>query len=333
MLSMEKIKLDVRDMKILAELDRNARQSNSQIGKKVGVSKEVVKYRIDKMIEQGVILRFHTVVNYFKLGIMKFKLYLRLTNASKEKIEEIAEYFDSHKKTEWVVITTGRWDIIVGFLVQNVNEFDDEVQIVLNKYSQYIQEKAVTTTLYLVHHERAFLKSLTDSSIVYHTTKDKQEKVDEIDNELIKILANNARMPITEIAEKLKTTARTIQYRIKQLEKKKIFLAYKAHLDPRAMGRIFCKAIIYMANITQEKLKKFIDSVSSIPEAVWPQKVMGTWDFEIDCEVKNYDEFQNIIFSLKEKFPDTIRNHEFCIVSKEFKLDLYPGAHSQFKEK
>ena len=45
----EKTKLGVKDMKILTELDKNARQSNNQIGKKVRLSKEVVKYRIDKM--------------------------------------------------------------------------------------------------------------------------------------------------------------------------------------------------------------------------------------------------------------------------------------------
>jgi len=47
----ENYKLDVRDRKILVELDEDARQSNNQIGKKVGLSKEVVKYRIDKMID------------------------------------------------------------------------------------------------------------------------------------------------------------------------------------------------------------------------------------------------------------------------------------------
>jgi len=77
-------------------------------------------------------------------------------------------------------------------------------------------------------------------------------------------------MPVTEIAEKIKTTARTIQYRIKQLERKKIFLAYKVHLEPRAMNRIFCKAIIYMTNVTQKKLKEFTNYASAIPGAVWP---------------------------------------------------------------
>ena len=55
--------LDVKDLRILAELEINARQSNNQIGKKVKLSKEVVKYRIDRLIETGVIVRFHTVIN------------------------------------------------------------------------------------------------------------------------------------------------------------------------------------------------------------------------------------------------------------------------------
>lgn len=327
-------KLDIKDKKILAELDVNARQSNSQIGKKVGLSKEVVKYRIDKLLEQKVIYRFYTVVNYFKLGISKYKLYLRLTNANKKKLEEIAQYFNQHSQTEWVVLTTGRWDLIAGFLLQNVNEFDDEIQKVLNKFSDYIQEKEVTTTLYLVHESRGFLEAKKEKKIpevVYHTSKDKQEKIDQIDEEILRILANNARLPVTEIAEKVNTTARIVQYRIKELEKKKIILAYKTHLEPKEISRIFCKTIIFLSNPTKERLNAFTKYTSAIPDAIWPQRVMGTWDFELDLELESYDQFQDTILDLKEKFSDIIKKHEFCIVSKEFKLDLYPNAYREIK--
>ena len=324
------INLDIKDKKILTELDKNARQSNSQIGKKVGLSKEVVKYRIDKLIENKVIIRLHTVINYFKLGIIKFKLYLRLTNTNKEKIGEIAQYFKQHSKTEWVALTSGQFDLIVGFLVNNVNEFDDEVQLVLNNFSDYIQEKAVTTTLYLAHHTREFLKTKPEkeiSKIVYHTTKDKQEKISKIEEELIGIITNNARMPATEIAKKLNTTPKTIQYHLKELEKRKIIVAYKAHIEPRSIDKILCKAIIYLANTTQIKLNNFVNYASSLPGAIWPQRVMGNWDFELDFEIESYDKFQEMILNLKEKFPDIIKNNEFCIVSKEFKLDLFPGSY------
>ena len=51
--------------------------------------------------------------------------------------DEIGEYFQKNKKTEWVVNTTGRWDLIIGFLVKNVNEFDDELTKVFDKFSNY----------------------------------------------------------------------------------------------------------------------------------------------------------------------------------------------------
>ena len=328
----QEYQLDTKDRKILTELDIDARQSNNQIGAKVGLSKEVVNYRINQLKKEGVIIRFHTVINYFKLGLVKFKLYLRLTNTNKEKLEEIAQYFHKHSCTEWVVLTTGRWDIIVGFLVHNVNEFDQEVQQVLNLFSTNIQEKYVTTTLYLSHETRGFLSkntALKRIKIVYHTSQDPQEKIDQIDEEILRLLANNARLPATEIAQKLNLTPRIIQYRMKELERKKIILAYKVHLNPKMVGRIFCKALIYLSTTTEKRLNSFINYTSSLPEAIWPQRVMGNWDFELDLELENYDAFQEILFEIKEKFPDIIKNHEFCIVSKEFKLDLYPNCYRQ----
>ena len=39
------INIDIKDRKILYELDKNSRQSITQIGNKVGLSKQVVLYR------------------------------------------------------------------------------------------------------------------------------------------------------------------------------------------------------------------------------------------------------------------------------------------------
>jgi len=325
------LKLDAKDNLILLELDRNARESNSSIAKKTRLSKEVVKYRIDRLRKNEIIRRFHTVINYFKLGIIKFKLYLRLTNINKETLEEIGEFFRSHHKTEWVASTTGRWDMIVGYLVNNVNEFDDEVQTVLQKFSKYIQEKAITTTLYLAHQEREFLEPDKEKQIktVYHSSKDKREKISKTEEKVLRIIANNARMPLVNIAKMIGKSTGLVRYILKKLEEKKIILAYKVLLNPKAMDRIFCKALIYLTNITKEDLKRFIAYAGSLEGAIWPQRVIGNWDFELDFELKNYDEFQEVILQLKEEFPSVIKNYEFCIVSKEFKLDLFPNSYPQ----
>ena len=50
--------LDLKDRKILYELDKNSRQSFADIAKKVRLSKEVVQYRVKRLQDEG-------YINYF----------------------------------------------------------------------------------------------------------------------------------------------------------------------------------------------------------------------------------------------------------------------------
>jgi len=49
------VNIDLKDRKILYELDLNARQSLNEIGKKVGLNKDSVAYRIKRMEDEGII--------------------------------------------------------------------------------------------------------------------------------------------------------------------------------------------------------------------------------------------------------------------------------------
>ena len=61
------MKLDLKDRKILYELDSNARQSNSEIAKKVGLNKNTVNYKINRMTEEGIIAGYYTVIDVFPI--------------------------------------------------------------------------------------------------------------------------------------------------------------------------------------------------------------------------------------------------------------------------
>ena len=68
--------LSIKDRKILRELFDNARTPYSIIAKRVGLSKEVVNYRVKKLIERGILIRFNTVIDVNRLG---WQVYLYLT--------------------------------------------------------------------------------------------------------------------------------------------------------------------------------------------------------------------------------------------------------------
>src|SRR3989344_4558251 len=79
-----KASLDAKDRKILYELDINSRQASSKIAKKVGLSKQVVNFRIKRLIKEKLISFFYTVIDISKLGFAVHKIFLRLQNIDSE---------------------------------------------------------------------------------------------------------------------------------------------------------------------------------------------------------------------------------------------------------
>ena len=69
--------LDTLNWKILKCLQLNARQSNTEIGKEVGMSSPAVAERIRKMEDAGVIENFNTKISPFLVGY-QFKAIITL---------------------------------------------------------------------------------------------------------------------------------------------------------------------------------------------------------------------------------------------------------------
>lgn len=62
------MKVDAINWKILEYLQQNARQSNTEIARKVGISSPAVAERIKKMEDIGLIEGYHAKVSHFETG-------------------------------------------------------------------------------------------------------------------------------------------------------------------------------------------------------------------------------------------------------------------------
>jgi len=81
-LTNSKIKIDLKDRKILTLLDENSRLSNSQIAKKVGLSKPAVEYRLNRFEKNNLILSHYVVIDFTKLGYSQYKIYFKFQNTT-----------------------------------------------------------------------------------------------------------------------------------------------------------------------------------------------------------------------------------------------------------
>ena len=73
-------KLDSKDKKILYLLHQNCRLSNTKISKLVGLSKDGVKYKINKFIKTGLIKGFFLNLRTIEMGYPTYVVYFRFNN-------------------------------------------------------------------------------------------------------------------------------------------------------------------------------------------------------------------------------------------------------------
>ncbi len=318
----EKFKLDLKDRKILYELDLDARQPCSQIAKKVGLSTEVVNYRIKRLEQEKIITQYQIVLNLAKLGVIQFKLVLSFQHMDSEKLSSIIKHLESNKEIKWIASSKGRWDIIISAEANSLQEIKFINDKILCAFSSFIKEKALSICYksevfyrdYLLNNKNHFEKER-----ILFDNLDKA-KIDELDLKIIKELSENGRKPVIDIAHKLKENERVINYRIKQLIKNKIITGFRIAINYSKLGLNFYKTFFYLDDPKKERVEQLLKYFKSNKNIIHNVQVVGNWDLEPEFEVDSETEFDNIIIEIRDKFSDIIKSVDILTISQEHKF-------------
>jgi len=315
-------KLDKKDRQILWELDINARQPLSKIAKKVRLSKEAVYYRIKSLEDKKIILGYTTFVSLAKLNLMQAKFLIKFQNTTSEIKQNIIDYFVNNKSSNWVVTCKGSFDLIVGFVLKNINELNTVKEDLLNNYSNYILKINFSIMIESELYGRKHFLNSKPETISYIGTPEKIA-LDDLDLQILNLLVKNSKQKVTEIAIKLKTTARIVSYKIKKLEKNKIIQKYTISINHSNLGIIFFKLFIHLANT---KCKKQIMQFFSRNKNCFANvNVFSEWSLEPEIEVYSTEELYDLINEIEKEFGSTIKTIDTIMINKEYKFKPLPN--------
>src|SRR3989338_5582854 len=110
--------LDKKDQKLLYYLSLNSRLSHTQLSRKIQLSKNAVKYRIERLQKEGIITKFASVVNLGALNYTTITLLLKFNEDIYEK-KEIIDFFKKHQYVDWAVSLSGQWDLFVELVAKD----------------------------------------------------------------------------------------------------------------------------------------------------------------------------------------------------------------------
>jgi len=319
-------KLDLKDRKILYQLDLNCRQSNTQIGKKIGLKKDVVGYRIKRMEEAGVIKGYWTNIDSYKFGYEVYRYYIVFQNVTSDIKNEIIEQLINYKNT-WVVRSIkGLYDISLVLWVDSIPKFYSFWDEFNEKYGDYFAEKIFSVYLqddayplsYLLLEE--YEKSDRDKCL--QTTGGEPVEIDDVDYKLLNYIVENARIPLIELAEKLGCSSQAANYRIKNLMKKRIIQAFRVNIDVSKLGLQEFKVDIWLKKLS--KRKQIWNCIKYNPYVTFISTSAGYADLEIVFTTEDSDKLIEILEDVFSKFPGAVRKYIYWASKKTYKFRCMP---------
>jgi len=323
------VKLDVKDRKLLYELDINSRQSNSEIAKKIGLSKQVVGFRIKRLIKENVISFFYSVIDISKLGFTIHKNFLRLQNLDRGKEKELIKFLVHHPNIVWVASCDGKYDLAFGTWAKDMDFLDKTITELNKKFGEYIAERQIATIIrgeyflrdYLIHKEKpsAYRES-------FFGAVPAPVKMDETDWKILLLLGKNSRTSAVEIASQVKLSADATAERIRKLEKSGVIRHYNIVPNEANYPYLHYKVLIGFRNISEEKERSLQEYCRINPNIVYIVKSLGLWEFEIDLEVESAEQCREIMMDIKTKFSDILKDYSTLHFYQVHKYNFCPST-------
>jgi Lrp/AsnC family transcriptional regulator for asnA, asnC and gidA len=315
--------IDLKDRKILYELDLNARQSDASIGRKVDLSKDVVNRRIRKLIEKGVIKNFYTIVDATRLGYISGRFIIKFQHDTPEKEIEMINLLVSKPYTWWIGRIEGQRDLCFTIWAKDTYDLYDIIREIQQEFKWLIKDFVPGIYAKFYQYRRAYLlNKQTNNSKPVITCFREVADFDQTDINLLKIIAADARIRTTDIASRLHVTSDTVRMRLKKLIDKKIIQGFRAALDLRKLGYLWYKIQLDLEDVS--KISNIIHYAHSHPNIVYAYEVIGGYDLELELEVENYEQFKKILNEIRDMFSKEIRYCDHFLFSEEFKIIYMP---------
>lgn len=315
--------LDKKDKKILIELDKNSRKTDSEIARKVKLSKQVVNYRIQKLLENKVISNFYTILNLGALGFDSYYVFLQFQKLNKEKERKLLNKLNKLDNLGWLISGTGRWDAVALVFAESITVFNTKLTEITKICGEHLYESNFTTLLTSEHLSYKFLNSKETHSI-RQTEKRNELKLDNKDKKILSTISQNARTPLTEIASKTKIPVHVANYRLKKLIKNKLIIGFKPKINVSQLDLQYYLLLIQFANVSDERKRLFLNFCKYNKEIYYVTNTVGFYNAMLDIHVSSARDFKEVLLKLKDQFSDVMKMYESITIFDEHKISYLP---------
>ena len=310
-----------KDVLILRKLLEDGRKSSASISKEIDLGREIVNYRIKRLVKENLIVKFIPKINENAIHYQEYIILLKLNLEDEMSKEKFLRENIGNKYLIWTIKSASGWDFVIRLYAEGVEEFKSKLAEILNNFSTVlVNYYTIISSDKIKETEKEILsKNLFNLKITgedFETIKIKETIIfDEKDKEILNLLGNDARVQYTEIAEKLDISSDTVKYRIDKMKSSGIIENFEPIINFNKLGLYQYAAILkfgFLDKNFENKICDFLKKEKTITKAI---KNLNSDEYFLNLVFEHETEIENFVKKLNNSFEDKIKLLEY------FKID------------
>ena len=148
-------------------------------------------------------------------------------------------------------------------------------------------------------------------------------QIDTTDKQILDLLMDNARMPITLISRKLKISGAAIHQRLKKLKDSKVITGSKFCLSPQGLGFHTLAFVGIQVNLTTNKTHhEVFNRILDIPEVVECHSITGKYSYMLKIYAHSNEHLKKILVEKIQSILEVTSTETFLSLEEGFNRSL-----------
>lgn len=149
--------------------------------------------------------------------------------------------------------------------------------------------------------------------------------LDAFDHAIIRAIATNGRITVTDLAGEVGLSKTPCQVRLKRLEKTGVVTGYRAMLNPVKLGLDHIAFVEVKLNDTRDNaLKAFNREVIRLPEVEQCHMIAGSYDYLLKVRTQNIADYRRIMGEAISSLPHVAQTSTF-VAMEAVKDEVFQG--------
>ncbi|WP_165008313.1 Lrp/AsnC ligand binding domain-containing protein [Neisseria yangbaofengii] len=143
------------------------------------------------------------------------------------------------------------------------------------------------------------------------------KELNKTDLKILKLLQQNARIPMTELAEKVGLSTTPVTERVRRLERDHFITGYHAHLNPHALGQSLLVFVeIKLRSKSGNIFEDFRREVAHIPQILECHLVSGEYDYLIKVRLPDMSAYRDMLGNILLQLPAAAESRSYVVMEE-----------------